>query len=67
MEEFLFWITLILRLLKKLFPFILGGLTAIFALKVVGKPPAPYFLPVVIFITLMIGVQIKLLFKEFFK
>ena len=67
MEEFLFWLTLILRLLKHLFPFIIGAFAAILAFKLVGKPPVPYLIPVALFITLMIGVQLKILFTEFFK
>jgi hypothetical protein len=64
MEEFLFWVVLIFRALKYLLPFLIGGFAAILAFKLLGRPPFPYLIPLALFIILMIGFELKAIFRD---
>ena len=67
MEELLFWLALLLKFLKRLFPFLIGVIMAILAFKLIGKPPSPYWIPIFLLVTLAIGLELKILFREIIK
>jgi hypothetical protein len=65
MEEFMFWLVIFFRGFRFLFPFLIGGLAALFAFNLLGTPPAPFRIPISLFITLMVGIELKRFFKLF--
>jgi len=67
MEEFLLWIMVILKVLKHLFPFLVGALFTFVAYKLIGLPFKSYLILIALVMVLMIGLDIRSLFKDFFK
>ena len=62
--EFLMWIALILRVLKRALPWLLGLGLAVLVVSLVGALPKGYVLPVFVGVAVLAGAFLK---KELFK
>ena len=67
MEEFFFWLSLLIKFIKKLFPFIIGAFLGLLAFRMVGKPSGAIGVFCFLFITLMVGIELMKIFRELFK
>jgi hypothetical protein len=67
LEEFLFWLMLLMRALKYLLPFLLGIFAAIFAYFLMGKPPLLFFIPIALIIILFIASETSILYRQLHK
>lgn len=63
MEEFLFWLMVLMRALKYMLPFIIGGFFAIFAYYILGKPPLFIFFPIALIVVLFIASEVSILYR----
>ena len=67
MEEFLFWLMVLIRALKYLLPFLVGIFAAIFAYFLIGKPPLVFFIPIALIIILFVISEISILYRQLHK